>query len=315
MSNKSLLTRLGETLDAYYTERRVNSAIDSVPTNISGFRHIVRWLTPNGGTILLILLLIFTQNVWARTLVAPNAPGPTTINYQGRLANPDGTPVTDGSYGITFALYDAATAGNVVWGPESHAAVQVSGGLFSVGLGSQTAGGIPTSTWNGDRYLEITINGEALSPRELIRGVPVAGMALTVPDGSITQAKLGDDISYTTETSGTYEATLTVTEGTNPTITPNTVTLTYKRIGSIVFVSVPLFFVDITGNPHVIGWSLPFPPEVLDKGGEGTLWYSGGSVTGVIGNSGMTFREWGAAGFPTGSSIAIRGGFWYIAAP
>ena len=56
----------------------------------------------------------------------------------------------------------------------------VSGGLFSVGLGSQTNGGIPTSAWNGDRYLEITVGGETLSPRELIRSVPIAGMALSV---------------------------------------------------------------------------------------------------------------------------------------
>jgi len=40
-------------------------------------------------------------------------------------------------------------------------------------LGSQTSGGIPTSTWNGDRYLEITVGGETLSPRELIRSVPI----------------------------------------------------------------------------------------------------------------------------------------------
>jgi hypothetical protein len=65
--------------------------------------------------------------------------------------------------------------------------VDVSEGLFSVGLGSKTSGGIPTTTWNGDRYLEITVGGETLAPRELIRSVPIAGMALTVPDGTIAQ--------------------------------------------------------------------------------------------------------------------------------
>ena len=70
----------------------------------------------------------------------------------------------------------------------------VSDGLFSVGLGSQTSGGIPTSVWGGDRYLETTVGGETLSPRELIRSVPVAGMALTVPDGAVTNEKLA--LSY-----------------------------------------------------------------------------------------------------------------------
>ncbi|MCP4537575.1 MAG: hypothetical protein GY832_10545, partial [Chloroflexi bacterium] len=94
---------------------------------------------------------------------------------------------------------DAATGGSIVWGPEAHPAVPVSEGLFSVGLGSQTGGGIPTTTWNGDRYLEITVGGETLSPRELIRSVPIAGMALTVPDGAITASKLAPEAIVTAQ--------------------------------------------------------------------------------------------------------------------
>jgi hypothetical protein len=162
-----------------------------LPTNQTLYR-LLRWLTPNGGTLLLIAALILTQNVWARTEQSTaNTPGPsaTTVNYQGRLADSGGAPL-DGTYGMSFALYDALTAGSMVWGPENHTAVPVSEGLFSVGLGSLTGGGIPTSVWDGDRYLEITVGGETLSPRELIRSVPIAGMALTVPDGAIEASKL-----------------------------------------------------------------------------------------------------------------------------
>ena len=160
----------------------------------STLTRLLRWLTPNGGTLLLIALLIATQSIWAQPFAATtNAPGPsaTTVNYQGRLADNLGTPL-DGNYGMSFALYDAASAGNLVWGPEVHDAVLVSDGLFSVGLGSRTAGGIPTTTWNGDRYLEITVGGETLEPRELIRSVPIAGMALTVPDGAIGASQIAD---------------------------------------------------------------------------------------------------------------------------
>jgi len=93
---------------------------------------------------------------------------------------------------MTFALWDAASGGNLAWGPESHAAVPVSDGLFSVGLGSQTAGGIPTEVWSGDVYLEIAVGGETLSPRELIRSVPVAGMALTLPSHTVNGEMLAD---------------------------------------------------------------------------------------------------------------------------
>jgi len=150
----------------------------------------VLWL----GALLVIALLALTTSVWARPLLeAANTPGPnaTTVNYQGRLADAAGAPLS-GSYAMTFALWDAPSGGSLVWGPESHAAVPVSEGLFSVGLGSLTPGGIPTSAWSGDRYLEIAVGGETLSPRELIRSVPVAGMALTVPDGAIGSAQIAD---------------------------------------------------------------------------------------------------------------------------
>jgi hypothetical protein len=191
---KSRFLKTAEMLDRHLTRIKVNERT-STPRP-ERFDKLVRWFVPNGGTLLLVIVLILTQQVWAKPLLnAPNAPGPsaTTINYQGRLADSGGTPL-DGNYGMTFALWDAVSGGNLVWGPESHAAVPVSDGLFSVGLGSQTAGGIPIETWDGDRYLEIAVGGETLSPRELIRSVPIAGMALTVPDGVITNQKLA--LSY-----------------------------------------------------------------------------------------------------------------------
>ena len=183
---KGFFTKLGELIDARHGGQR-HALIQDTQSQPGRLRRFLRWLMPNGGTLLLVAALIVTAQVWAKPLTGPaSAPGPsaTTVNYQGRLADSGGAPL-DGSYGMTFALYDAATDGSLVWGPESHAAVPVSGGLFSVGLGSQTSGGIPTTTWGGDRYLEIAVGGETLSPRELIRSVPIAGMALTVPDGAI----------------------------------------------------------------------------------------------------------------------------------
>ena len=192
---KSIFTYIGQALEQYHADHRADSAESQVA---APRRHpigrVLRWLIPNGGTLLIVAILLLTQSLWARPFQATtNAPGPsaTTINYQGRLADNAGASL-DGSYGMSFALYDAATDGNMVWGPEAHTAVPVSDGLFSVGLGSQTSGGIPTSAWNGDRYLEITVAGETLAPRELIRSVPIAGMALTVPDGAIGSEQIAD---------------------------------------------------------------------------------------------------------------------------
>jgi hypothetical protein len=191
---KGLLTELGEAIDRYRAGQRAAQRERGVgASRPSRLSSVLRWLLPNGGTLLLIAILLLTQNAWARPAASPTAPGPsaTTVNYQGRLADSGGAPL-DGSYGMNFSLWDAPSSGSLVWGPESHAAVPVSEGLFSVGLGSQTSGGIPTSVWNGDRYLEITVGGETLSPRELIRSVPIAGMALTVPDGAIDADQIAD---------------------------------------------------------------------------------------------------------------------------
>lgn len=188
--HKGFLHHLGEAIDVYRTERQDRET--SAAPHPNRLVRFLRWMVPNGGTILLVLVLILTQQVWAKPLQQQvNVPGPstTTVNYQGRLADPAGNPL-DGSYAMSFSLWDTSSAGNLIWGPENHPAVPVSGGLFSVGLGSQTSGGIPTTTWDGDRYLEITVGGETLAPRELIRSVPIAGMALSVSANVLPNAVL-----------------------------------------------------------------------------------------------------------------------------
>jgi hypothetical protein len=191
-NHPSFLTYLVQAIEQYRADRQSKVAPEPGPTSKRSQR-LVRWVLPNGGTLLIVLALLMTQSLWARPFAALNAPGPsaTTVNYQGRLANNAGTPL-DGTYGMSFALYDSAAGGTLIWGPEPHTAVPVSEGLFSVGLGTQTSGGIPTTVWNGDRYLEITVGGETLSPRELIRSVPIAGMALTVPDGAIGTTQIAN---------------------------------------------------------------------------------------------------------------------------
>ncbi len=190
-TRKNFLHYLAQAINQYCADQRTSSAEETASSSPKPgrFRRALRWLTPNGGTLLLLAALLLTQNVWARQVAAPAAPGPsaTTINYQSHLSGSDGTSL-NGTVGLTFTIYDALTDGNVVWGPEEHQGVEVADGLLNVGLGSKTSGGIPTSVWNGDRYLEVAVNGQPLSPRELIRSVPIAGIALqayTVPDRAI----------------------------------------------------------------------------------------------------------------------------------
>jgi hypothetical protein len=162
-------------------------------------RFLLSQLTHTAITLsVLALLLLGARQVGALNgLLAPAAPNvgnsATTINYQGRLADESGASL-NGQYDLKFAIYDAAEDGAMIWPtdgePELHEDVTVSDGLFSVGLGSRTTGGVPTNVWSGDRYLQVWVESEELAPRELLRSVPIAGMALTVPDGAITSEKL-----------------------------------------------------------------------------------------------------------------------------
>ncbi len=87
-----------------------------------------RWLRaffPTPGNVLFILLaiagLLWAQSAGAlpmgRTVSAP-LQAATTINYQGQQADASSNPL-DGTVSLTFAIYDAATGGNVIWGPET----------------------------------------------------------------------------------------------------------------------------------------------------------------------------------------------------
>jgi len=64
---------------------------------------------------------------------------PETISFQGFLTDSSNNAVSDGSYEMTFSIWDGdddATA-DTLW-EETHPAVQVSGGVYSISLGSVT---------------------------------------------------------------------------------------------------------------------------------------------------------------------------------
>ncbi len=200
--NKGLLTRLGETIDRYAAERHMAKAIIATPPQASLNRR--HWLPTPGNilfTMLAIALLIWAQNSGALSLfAAPNAQSASTstIAYQGRLADSSGHPLTQ-TVNMTFRLYAAVSGGAPLWeeGWTGANSVQVSDGLFNVMLGSLNPIGQSVITGNNNLFLGITVGTDSeMSPRVQLGSVPFATQALTVPDGSITTAKLAADVSF-----------------------------------------------------------------------------------------------------------------------
>ena len=101
-------------------------------------------------------------------LLAPEAPQVAgKINYQGRLTDPVGGPLS-GTFDMRFRLYDDPAAGTLLWDSGS-LPVTVSQGLFNVGLTP------PTSYFDGRAlWLSLTVGGELLTPRQELNAAPYA---------------------------------------------------------------------------------------------------------------------------------------------
>lgn len=103
----------------------------------------------------LIMMLTISQALQAQI--------PRTLSYQGVLTDSLGNPKPDGSYSITFRLYDVINSGTALWTEAK--TVQVKRGLFTTILGDQT---VLSSSLKFDKpyWLSIQVATEPeLSPR------------------------------------------------------------------------------------------------------------------------------------------------------
>jgi len=152
------------------------------------------------GCLLSICLL------FAAAPVAFSQTVPPMINYQGRLVDSNGVPLATGDYELTFNIYDAASAGSNIWGPQvldgqpgaGHGAkVPVVQGYFNSILGpSDTAGRAIGDAFNGaTRYLEIRVGtNPPILPRQQILTAPYAFASARVANGAITLAMLSPEV-------------------------------------------------------------------------------------------------------------------------
>lgn len=94
-------------------------------------------------------------------------PGATAFTYQGRLL--DGSQPANGSYAMTFSLFDAETGGAEAAGPVTLDGVAVRQGLFTVQLdfGAGAFAG-------GPRWLEVRVGDVTLAPRQPLTAAPYA---------------------------------------------------------------------------------------------------------------------------------------------
>ncbi len=136
----------------------------------------------------LLILAVVGLSAVSRVQAVPNL-----INYQGRLTDAVGQPQT-GTPTLTFNIYTGQSGGSPVWGPQTFPGTPLVNGYFNVILGNDaTSRSVATAFGQtGTAWLEIVVNGTALTPRQQILSAPYAVTA--------QNAEFADKASFTTVT-------------------------------------------------------------------------------------------------------------------
>jgi hypothetical protein len=95
--------------------------------------------------------------------------------YQGRLQQ-NGAPA-NGNFDLSFALFDAASGGNQVGATISEAGYPVDDGIFSISLS------FPGAFTGIQLYLQVSVEGTPMLPRQPVATTPVAQFTLSGTTG------------------------------------------------------------------------------------------------------------------------------------
>ena len=147
-----------------------------------------------------VFIVLVTSTVVAQQV-------PNLINYQGKLTNSAGQPLPNGTYTLTFRIYNQAQGGTIVWGPQlfdglagaGHSAqVPVADGFFNVMLGpiDTSSRSILAAFDQSERYLEIAVStNPPMAPRQKILSAPYAIQAMQAPLPKIQHLALNAEYS------------------------------------------------------------------------------------------------------------------------
>ena len=136
--------------------------------------------------------IFFVMAAWALPAMAEV---PVSITQQGRIMDGD-EPMTD-TQTLEFALYDAASDGNLLW---SDVIEQDLGddGIYTAVLGGEDNPIDATVLQDGEVYLQLSVNDDAFGDRLELTSVPFAAMAdsarvsQSVVDGGVTADAIAD---------------------------------------------------------------------------------------------------------------------------
>ncbi len=99
-----------------------------------------------------------------------------TISIQGTLKDATGSSVDDGTYTVTFRLFNVESGGSAVW--QEEAPVEVVGGIYTHYLGSVTP--LNPANFGNVLYLGLKVGNYELNPRTKLTYAPYTIASATV---------------------------------------------------------------------------------------------------------------------------------------
>ncbi|GEM_PF-1404741 len=155
------------------------------------------------ATVALVFVLLFSAVVFADDV-------PRIMNYQGKLTDASGVAL-DGTYSITFRIYDDSTGGNLLWYETKM--VDVVNGLFDVQLNLSINGG-DTLKFNRPYWitLEVESDGE-MTPREKLAPVSFAFRSIYADTATVASNGAVQTDGVSLEGDGTTANPLAVKDG------------------------------------------------------------------------------------------------------
>ncbi|MCO4761805.1 MAG: TLD domain-containing protein [Myxococcales bacterium] len=125
--------------------------------------------------------MVMTATVAAST---PAFAASNTMLFEGVLRASGGTPATDGTYGLTFALYATNSAKTALW--TEKATIKISGGQFAHALGSVTPIAPAILAGKSQMWVGIRVGVEPELPRQALHAAIWAMSAQTAAGLSCT---------------------------------------------------------------------------------------------------------------------------------
>ncbi|MDL2363065.1 MAG: hypothetical protein QFB86_01635 [Patescibacteria group bacterium] len=280
-----------------------------------------QWFTRSALAVAVLSTVLFAGLLRSAPAEAVN---PTTMNFQGKVVNANGTNVTDGNYSFVFKLYSVSSAGTALW-TETQASVTVTAGVFQVNLGSSCSFFIAAACNNNTPidfstastlYLGMTFNADAageMSPRVQLQSVPYAYYADNSGKlGGLTASQFiqlspsGQQSGYINLSgNATFGGNLSVT-GTLNTNTFNGTALTFGGAGAAAIQSASGQALNLTGNAaSTLSTSAG---NLTLQAGSGTV--SLGSSTNLTATAGLSIASGGATALAldTGGAAVINVG-------